>query len=106
VRIRARMGYDSLSTNVLELFDMLRTAFVVTVIRKDLPKREENAVFMRGDNSSAVQWVLNCKGRIDDVRAGGLMRIPGALEIEEKWYFQAKHVAGVDNSLADMINRC
>ena len=43
MRIRARMGYDSLSTNVLELFGMLRTAFVVTVIRKDLPKREENA---------------------------------------------------------------
>ena len=35
---------------------------------------------MRGDNASAVQWVLNCKGGKDDARAGGMMRILGALE--------------------------
>ena len=42
----------------------------------------------------------------DGVRAGGLMRILGALEVRGKWCFQAKHVAGVDNSLADLTTRC
>ena len=61
---------------------------------------------MKGDNSSVVQWVLNCKGRKDDVRAEGLMRTLGALEVKGKWCFQAKHVVGVDNYLADLITRC
>ena len=34
------------------------------------------------------------------------MRILGALEVKEKWYFNAKHVAGVENTLADLITRC
>ena len=49
------MGYDSLSINVLELFGMVWTAYVMIVIRKDLPDRVGEAVLMRGDNSSAVQ---------------------------------------------------
>ena len=61
---------------------------------------------MVGDNSSAVQWVLNCKEDKDDVRARGLMRIPGVLEVKRKWCFQATHVADVDNSLPDLITRC
>ena len=100
------MGYDSLSINVLKLFGMVWTAYVMIVIRKDLPGRAGEAVLLRGDNSSAVQWVTNCRGGKDDVRAGGLMRIIGALEVRGKWCFQAKHVAGVDNSLAGLITRC
>ena len=42
----------------------------------------------------------------DAVRAGGLMRILGTLKVGGNWCFQAKHVAGVDNSLADLITRC
>ena len=77
------------------------------MIRKYLPGRDVEAVLMRGYDSSAVQWVSNCKGGKDDVRAGGLMRILGALDVRGKWCFQAKHVAGVDNnSLADLITRC
>ena len=91
---------------MLELFGMGWTAYVTIVIRKDLPDRAGEAVLMRGDNSSAVQWVTNCKGGNDDLRAGGLIRILGALEVRGKWCFQAKHVAGVDNYLADFITRC
>lgn len=50
--------------------------------------------------------MLNGKGGNDDVRAGGLMRIPEPIEVKGEWYFQAKHVAGVDNSLVDTVNRC
>ena len=32
--------------------------------------------------------------------------ILGALGVKGKWCFQAKHVAGVDNSLAGLITRC
>ena len=63
MRSRARMGYDSLSINVLKLFGMVWTAYVMIVIRKDLPGRAGEAVLLRGDNSSAVQWVTNCRGR-------------------------------------------
>ena len=62
VRSRTRTGYDSLSINVLELFGMMWTAYMMIVIRRDLPSRDGEAVLMRGDNSSSVQWVLNCKG--------------------------------------------
>ena len=55
VRSKTRRGYDSLSINVLELFGMVWTAYVMIVIRKDLPDRVGEAVLMRGDNSSAVQ---------------------------------------------------
>ena len=84
---------------------MVWTAYVMIVIRKDLPRRDGEAVLMRGDNSTAVQWVLKYKGSKDDVRAGDMMRILGALEVK-KWCFQARHVADVGNSLADLITCC
>ena len=55
MRSRARVGYDN-------LFGMVWTAYVMIVIRNELPGREGEAVLMRGDNTSAVQWVLNCQG--------------------------------------------
>lgn len=79
MRRRARVGNESLSINVLKLFGMASTAYVVIVIRKDLPSREQQTVLMREDNSSAIQGMLNCKGCKDDERAGGIMRILGAL---------------------------
>ena len=39
----------------------------------------------------------------DDVRAGGLIKILGAVEVRGKWCFQAEHVVGVDKYLADLI---
>ena len=106
MRSRAMMGNDSHSINMLELFSMVCTAYVMIMTRKDLPRQEEEAMLTRRDNSSAVQWVLNCKGGKDDVRARGLMRILGALEVKGRWRFQAKHVAGVDSSLPGLITRC
>lgn len=32
--------------------------------------------------------------------------ILGAVEVEGKWYFQAKNEAGEDISIADLITRC
>ena len=66
----------------MELFGMVWTAYVMIVIKKDRPGRAGEAVLLRGDNSSAVQWVRNCRGGKDDVRAGGLMRILSTLEVK------------------------
>ena len=38
---RARVGYDSLSINVLERFGMVWTVYVMIVIRKDYPDEKE-----------------------------------------------------------------
>lgn len=48
----------------------------------------------------------NCKEGKDNVRTGGMMTILGGLEVKRKWCFQARHVVGMDNSLADLITRC
>lgn len=61
---------------------------------------------MGGDNSSAVQRVINNKVGKDDVWVGGLMRTLGALEVKRKLCFQAKDLVGGDNALADAIIRC
>lgn len=47
------------------------------------------------------------RGDKDDVPVGGLMmRILGALDVKEKWCFQAKYMVGVEISLADLIILC
>ena len=77
MRGRARVGYDSLSINVLELFGMVWTVYMMIVIRMT---RGGGGV----DKFWAIQSALNCKGGEDDVRSGGLMRILGVLEVKGK----------------------
>lgn len=55
VRRGARAGYDSLSIDELELFDMVWITYVMILIRKELPERNGEVVLMRGDNAWAVQ---------------------------------------------------
>lgn len=59
----------------------------MVVIGKEEPQRGEDAVLIGGDNISTFQWVLTVKGRKDDVRAAGMKRIFGALEVKGKWCF-------------------
>lgn len=87
MRSRARFGYDSLSLNSLELFGMAWTAYVMILIREELFEREGEAVVLRGNNASAVRWVLNYKKDKDDVRTVGLMRPLGAPEVKGKLCF-------------------
>ena len=87
--IRSRRGkhVNRLSINVLELLGMVMTAFVIIVIRRDRPGRVGETVLMRGNSSSAAQWVNNCKGGKGEVRSGGMMRILGVLEQTGGWCF-------------------
>ena len=61
---------------------------------------------MRADNEAAVAWVKRCQGRgKKQVRVGALMRMMVALEARGEWCFQARHVQGIDNRLADGLTR-
>ena len=63
-----------------------------------------DTVLMRGDNMSAVQWVSKCRGGREP-RSGALMRLLGCLEVGSGWCFDALHVAGMENAIADGISR-
>ena len=74
---------------------MVVTAYVMVVMRGDRPDREGATVMMRGDNSSAVQWVINCKGGgKEKVRTGALMRMLGALETQGGGVFRPNTQGG------------
>ena len=61
--VRSKRGKgDRISINILELMAMVMTAYVMMVMRRDRPDREGATVLMGGDSSSAVKWVINCKG--------------------------------------------
>ena len=85
---------------------LVMTAYVMIVMRGGSPDRDGVTVLMRGDNSSTVQWVINCEGEEkEEVRARAMMRMLCALETKVGWCFQVKHVRVVDNMLADGITR-
>ena len=58
-----------------------------------------------GDSSSAVQWAINCGRGKGKERSRGTMKIMGVLERIGRWSFQATHVRGVENFLADEKTR-
>ena len=92
-----------MSINILELLEMVMTAYAMIVIKKDRPVKEGNSVLMRGDSSSAVQWVISCGRGKGEERSGRMMRIMGMLERIGRWSFQANHVRGVENTFVDGI---
>ena len=97
---------DLISINLLEVMAMVMTAFVMVDMRGERPGRKGEAVLMRADNEAAVTWVKRCRGGgKKQARVGALMRMMGALEAKGGWCFQARHVRGVDNRLADGLTR-
>jgi len=97
---------DLISINLLEVMAMVVTAFVMVDMRGERPGRKGEAVLMRADNEAAVTWVKRCRGGgKKQARVGALMRMMGALEGRGRWCFQARHVRGVDNRLADGLTR-
>lgn len=59
---------------------------------------------MRGDNASAIAWMIWCRGG-KEPRSGPLMRMNGVLEIVSSWNFKAQHLPGLFNGVADGISR-
>ena len=94
--VRSKRGKrDRISINLLELMSMVMAAYVMVVMKGDRPEKEGATVLMRGDDSSAVQWVINCKGgRRDEMRTGALIRMLAALEMQGGRVFSGKACEG------------
>ena len=95
---------SGITINLLELAGMFMMARVVQMIVGDRPQTAGDAVLLRGDNVSAVSWVNKCGGA-KDRRAGLLVRLLGRMEITSGWCHIAKHIPGLDDTLADGISR-
>ena len=61
-------------------------------------------ILMRGGNFAAVTWVNRCGGARNK-RAGLMIKMLGRLEIQGGWRYDAKHIPGLQNTLADGISR-
>lgn len=96
--------HNAISINLLELLAMVITAYVMVVQKLDHSRVEGAPVVMFGDNVSAVTWVNKCGGTRDP-RAAFLMRYLGRIEMRAGWCFEAAHIPGVANVLADGISR-
>ena len=106
VKHNRKMAGDAISINLLEVVAAVMTAQVMIRGRGDRPEREGEAALIRTDNTSTVSCVVKCRsGGKGQERAGALMRMLGALEVEGGFGFQAKHIPGVENRLADGITR-
>ena len=83
---------------------MVLTARVMHELVGDRPECKRDPILMLGDNFAAVTWANRCGGARDK-RAGPMMRMLGRLEIQGGWRYDAKHIPGVQNTLADGISR-
>ena len=95
---------NAISINLLELLAMVMTAYVMVVQKSDRSNIVGAPVVMLGDNVSAVTWVNKCGGTRDP-RAAFLMRYLGRIEMRAGWCFEAAHIPGVKNVVADGISR-
>ena len=95
---------SSVTINLLELVGMVLTAWVMHELVGDHPAQRGDPIRIRGDNFAAVTWSNRCGGA-KDKRAALMMRMLGRLEIRGGWRYSAKHIPGVQNTLADGISR-
>ena len=103
-RLRATIrDWNDLSIDVLELLDMVVTALIIVTQSNLRPSYARDIIIRRGDSTSADQWVSECK-RGGEPRSGALVRLLGCLEVNSGWCFDALHVAGVENTIADGIS--
>ena len=103
-RLRSVEERDEISINVLELLGMVVTAWAFVTLERARPRFRGESLLMKGDNMSAIHWISRCRGGRDP-RSAALMRILGGLKVSSGWCFHAKHVAGIDNVIADGISR-
>ena len=83
---------------------MVLTAWVMHELVGNRPESKWGGILVRGDNFAAVTWANRCGGARDK-RAGLMVRMLGRLEIQGGWSYDAKHILGVQNMLADGFSR-
>lgn len=97
--VRGKKGErDTISINAFELLGMVLTAYVMKRVRGERPEQAQETVLMRGDSVSALTWIKKYEG-------GALMKLLGILEAMIDLCFQAKHIKGKANIVADAITR-
>jgi hypothetical protein len=75
----------------------------VGVMIENMRTKQPLPVLALCDNANAVAWHRRAGARCP--KASELIRILGELETRHKVYLNARHLAGVDNTLADEISR-
>lgn len=103
-RKAANRETSSVTINLLELVGMVVTAWVMQELVGDRPETRGDPILMRGDNVAAFTWSNRCGGA-RDMRACLMMRMLGCLEISGGWGYNAKHIPGIQNTLAEGISR-
>jgi hypothetical protein len=99
-------GQTPLHINTLELISMVLTVWVLVVGCGHAPAVADEAVLLRNDNMSAVSWAQKGGNNgIKDPRVAAGLRLLGIIEVQSKFCLSAKHIAGLDNHLADGITR-
>ena len=97
-------GGNDISINVLELLDMVVSAWVLIPPFAERPAALGDCVLLCGDNKAAVEWVRWCRGG-KLPRTGALMRLLDVLEFSSGWHLDEKHVRGIFHVDADSISR-
>lgn len=75
----------------------------IGVMIENMNTKQPLPVLALCDNTNAVSWHRKAGARCP--KASELIRILGELETKHKVYLNARHVAGIDNILADEISR-
>ena len=96
--------WNDLSVDVLERLGMVVTALPFVTQSDVRPSYARDTILMRGENMSTIQWVPKCRGGRESL-SRALMRLLECLEVSSGWCFDALHVAGVENTIADGISR-
>lgn len=61
-------------------------------------------MLLRGDDEDDAHWARRCRGG-KEPRSRALMRLLGAIELVDGWYFGFLRIVGVLNDVADGISR-
>lgn len=81
---------------------MVVNAFSMPVSCSDRSSTSGEYVLFQGDNASAVTWVNKCGGT-RDAHAGFNIRWLKGLELNSGLCFEASHISGDDNDLANVL---
>ena len=91
-----------MNINQTEMAGMLVNAYIL--LRCAVRPVQHQSVLLRGDNTSAVTWIVR-HGTGNRGIAGVLIRALAMVEIATEMSFDALHVAGSDNGIADFLSR-
>ena len=96
---------NRLSINVLEMTGMAMTAYVMTVIRKDRPAKENRVGDDEGRQFVGCAEGNYLRGGQGEERNRGDKRIIGVWKRIMRCILHAKHARGMENDLAKKITR-